>query len=521
MPSSVPPSGPAPASPPGDRPADRPPRSGIPAPAAADVSGAARGIPPFPLRSSVAEASGDEVPVRTRVWCTATMVPGAMLCCLAQVSFAAQPYVHAQSGGRYLWLVLSTLLAFAFPFLLLARDRHPRAVFWSCLATVAVFPYDPMLALMALSSLLARRSSLRGSVVAVAATAAVSVGAQLRDALQPPDASLWHMVVFARPDSGTQGAPAEMMAGEGTIVATAVVVALAETAVATLVGLHIRSRAGLRTASARADAAATHAATLQQDLDSQQLADAIAAEAHDTLAHSLSLLALNASALQAEASALGDCPQAQDLALKARDIRRQAAGALDEAHSIIDMLRHPAVARTRLVPSAETSLTRESLDGLVGEARSAGMRLDTWIDIRQLGELDDAVSRIAYRAVQEGLTNARRHAPGMPVALQVDAAPERGVHVHLSNPTSVPARLPVPAPAPSPVGSPTAAGTSVGRGGRPGAGLPGLAARVRSAGGACAYGLDGRRAFHVDVRLPWRRRDEAADSRPPAGTMAA
>ncbi|MFR7425833.1 MAG: hypothetical protein ACLUUF_02885 [Bifidobacterium pullorum] len=64
-------------------------------------------------------------------------------------------------------------------------------------------------------------------------------------------------------------------------------------------GLHLRSKAIAASAEAKADAAANQAHTLQANLNNQQLADAIAAESHDTLAHSLSLLALNASALQA------------------------------------------------------------------------------------------------------------------------------------------------------------------------------------------------------------------------------
>ncbi|WP_430492261.1 hypothetical protein ACK2E9_06180 [Bifidobacterium catenulatum] len=51
---------------------------------------------------------------------------------------------------------------------------------------------------------------------------------------------------------------------------------------------------------------------------------------------------------------------------------------------------------------------------LIGDIRAAGMRIDTWIDIQQLGQLDDSISMIAYRVVQEGLTNARRHALGTP-----------------------------------------------------------------------------------------------------------
>ncbi len=114
-----------------------------------------------------------------------------------------------------------------------------------------------------------------------------------------------------------------MLVEEPTVIITTTVASLAFVTIATLIGLHIRSRARLRTANAMASAATTHAATLQTDLTNQQLADAIAAEAHDTLAHSLSLMALNASALKAEAAKLGDSPEAQSLADKAEDIRRQ------------------------------------------------------------------------------------------------------------------------------------------------------------------------------------------------------
>ena len=52
-------------------------------------------------------------------------------------------------------------------------------------------------------------------------------------------------------------------------------------------------------------------------------------------------------------------------------------------------------------------LTRDSLLRLIGDVRAAGMRIDTWIDIQQLGQLDDSISMIAYRVAQEGLTMKR------------------------------------------------------------------------------------------------------------------
>lgn len=430
----------------------------------------------------------DEVPVRTRRWCVFVMIPVAALFALVQCSFTALEYVANPEGIMYVWMVLSTLLSIVFPFILIMRDRHPEPVFWAACAIVMVFPYDPMLVLMAMTSLLARRSSRTRTIRAIVAGTAVCVWAQLRDALHPAEASLWHQF-FAKPNTGSNGVPIEMLTGDGPIIATAVVAALISVAIAALIGLHIRSRASLDTAQAKADAAATHAATLQHDLTNQQLADAIAAEAHDTLAHSLSLLALNASALQAETARLEPSETSESIARKAEDIRRQAAGALDEAHQIIDMLRHPQSAWEQLAPTDETALTRESLDALIAQTRDAGQRVDTWIDIRQLGELDDVSAKVAYRAIQEGLTNARRHAPGAPVSLEVTANPATGVHVHLSNPMGMSGSNGGNAEGDSPAG----------------AGLPGLAARAHSAGGTCRYGFDNRRMFHLDVLLPWRR----------------
>ena len=243
-----------------------------------------------------------EVPVRTKGWQSMVMVVCAGFMCLAQTAFAAQRF--GQDSAVYVWMVFCMLVAFAIGFLLLARSRYPRATFVAACVVVLVFPYDPILALMALTALLARRNDMKTTVRAIVAGGFVTLAAQVRDALRPPEASIWHMV-FAKPDTGSQyGTDIIMLADDRTIVITAIVAALLELAIATLAGLHIRSRALASLATAKADAADAQVEQLKTTIDSQQLADAIAAEAHDTLAHSLSLLALNASALQAESKKL-------------------------------------------------------------------------------------------------------------------------------------------------------------------------------------------------------------------------
>lgn len=393
-----------------------------------------------------------EVPVRTRIWQSVVMVVCADFMCMAQTAFASQRF--DQDSAAYVWMVFCVLLSFVVGLLLLARSRYPHATFVAACVAVLVFPYDSTIALMALTALLARRNDTRTTVRAIAAGGFVTLVAQVRDTLRPPEASIWHMV-FAKLDTGSQyGTDLVMLADERTIVVTAVVAALLELAIATLAGLHIRSRALASLATAKADAADAQVAQLKTAIDSQQLAE-----------------------------------QTGRIAEKTEEIRKQAAGALDEAHSVIDMLRHPEQAREQLAPSDETSLTRESLDALIGDARAAGMRLNTWIDIQQLGQLNRETGKIAYRSLQEGLTNASRHAPGSPVSLELTANPTAGVHAHVSNPT-------IPA-------NGTHLDTNAKDMSRTGAGLPGLAERVRQSGGTCRFGFDPQHTFHMDVQLPW------------------
>lgn len=438
-----------------------------------------------------------DIPVQTKSWCAFVMVPCASFMSMLQLAFFASQF--DKESFIYTMMVVFFFVGIISGLLLLARDEYPLPTFLIACALVIILPFDSAIALMALTSLLARRSGPSLTICAIAAASCTAVISQFRDAIQPPEASFWHLI-FAESNTGERyGTPMVLMISEQTLVITAVIMALVETLIATLIGLHIRSKTLASLATTKERAAQEQIGELKTEIINQRFAEAVAAETHDTLAHSLSLLALNATALGAESRKIKNMAQqlgsddltdlARQISTRTEDIRKQAAGALDEAHSIIDMLRHPEQMATQPDSSDETSLTRESLDTLISEARSAGMQLNTWIDIRQLNALDGAIGKIAYRAVQEGLTNARRHASGEPVSIQVDANPEQGVHVHISNPTSARA-------AQQPL-------TQSDGGERTGAGLPGITARVEHAGGTCRYGFDSHNAFHLDVQLPW------------------
>ena len=447
----------------------------------------------------------DTVAVRTRVWCTAVMITVSAFMCLVQTSFAATRYINNPVNAMYVWFIASSLLAFAFPFLLLARDKHPEPVFWICCAVILIFPYDPMLMLMALTSLIARRRGRQRIIAPSSRRRWSGSGGRCATRCARSTPSMWQSAIFIKPDSDVASGHAAMLEGRPTIIATAVVVELIAVLIAILAGLYIRSRVQLDEAATKTQAISDYAVSLHRNLTDQQLADAIAAEATTR-----SLIPrphrLERQCLQGEARAfiqLADATnphetgqmltpelrnQASLIEEKSEEIRRQSAGALDEAHSIIGMLRHPQQARQQLAPAPQTSMTRPSLDALINDARSAGMRINTWIDIQQLSDLDEGTGKIAYRAIQEGLTNARRHAEGEPVSVEVTMNPDNGIHIHISNPMKRGLSAPNEREIPSATD---------------GNGLAGLTARVQTAGGTCRYGHDDHHVFHLDVAMPW------------------
>src|SRR5580704_2565513 len=193
----------------------------------------------------------------------------------------------------------------------------------------------------------------------------------------------------------------------------------------------------------------------------------IAREMHDVLAHRLSLLATYAGALEYRP----DAPPEQ-LARAAGVVRAGVHQALDELREVIGVLRDDdpaAVAR----PQPGLS----DLNGLVEETRDAGTPVDLVDRISRPGELPDALGRTAYRIVQEGLTNARKHAPGRPARLLLDGRPGDRLLVELTNPVG-PAQVgPVPIESANPAEAPNRAGPSL-NGSGTGTGLIGLTERV-------------------------------------------
>ncbi|MBS1845361.1 MAG: sensor histidine kinase [Actinobacteria bacterium] len=200
----------------------------------------------------------------------------------------------------------------------------------------------------------------------------------------------------------------------------------------------------------------------------------IAREMHDVLAHRLSLLSLHAGALEFRP----DAPPAE-VAATAAVIREAAAAALEELRDVVGVLREGTDSETR---RPQPGLAEVPM--VIEESRAAGMRIEAELDLP-----DEAgatiVGRTAYRVVQEGLTNARKHAPGVLVRVKVTSSPET-LRIEVRNPAPL-----VPPPAPALPGA--------------GSGLVGLGERVALADGELRKDITPGGDFILEVILPWER----------------
>ncbi|MEU6871670.1 histidine kinase [Streptomyces sp. NPDC046751] len=237
-------------------------------------------------------------------------------------------------------------------------------------------------------------------------------------------------------------------------------------------GMVVRSRRQLVvTLRERARRAETEAALRAEQ--AQRLArEAIAREMHDVLAHRLTLLSVHAGALEFRP----DAPTAE-VARAAGVIRDSAHEALQDLREIIGVLRSPGES-----DGDRPQPTLASLDELIAESRLAGMKVTLDNRVGDPATAPAATGRTVYRIAQEGLTNARKHAPGAEVTVTVTGAPGQGLTVEVRNPAPTRPFEQVP-------GS--------------GQGLIGLTERATLAGGGLDHGPLPDGGFRVRATLPW------------------
>ncbi len=134
----------------------------------------------------------------------------------------------------------------------------------------------------------------------------------------------------------------------------------------------------------------------------------LARDLHDVVAHHVSLIAVRAETAPYTHPDLG-----ADARALLSDIAADARLALDELRGVLGILGRAGEDALR-APQPEW----RDISALVERSRTAGLdvRLQGAVD----GQVDPSAGYVAYRVVQEALTNARKHAPGAPVVISLD-----------------------------------------------------------------------------------------------------
>jgi signal transduction histidine kinase len=240
-------------------------------------------------------------------------------------------------------------------------------------------------------------------------------------------------------------------------------------------GVVVRTRRQLIRSFAERAVRAETEQELRVDQGRRRERERIAREMHDALGHRLSLLSVHAGALEYRR----DMPQ-DELARAAGIIRASAHQCLVDLREIIVVLRSVELPEGEQRPAPSLA----DLTELVEESRQAGMAVTVTGELIDPATVPVAVGRHGYRIVQEGLTNARKHAPGEPVSLAIAGAPGTDLTLEIRN--GLPA---------GPSDRPAVPGA--------GMGLAGLAERAVLAGGQLEYGRTLTSEFRLWVRLPW------------------
>ena len=354
-------------------------------------------------------------------------------------------------------MVFSWLGGLAAAILLAWRHRWPVLVTGIALVPPLLMRGDSLAALVALAALTTyctgwRRWTGTGLVFAATALAVFR------------DAGRWTEMSIAEAWMSTETTGAKIVG--------AVLSALVFTAVPFTVGVVRHSIAETRRREAEQRA-------LRDQVARREEQTRIAREMHDVLGHRLSLLSLQAGALEVNAATTPDAAEA------AKTVRTTARQSLDDLRQVIGVLRDNGFEDRGPGgpggPAEPPQPTLSDVPELIAGARRAGLAANVTILLDQAATAPAPLGTAAYRILQEALTNVLRHAPGTPAEVTVRGGPGAGLAIEVVNPLS-------PHPAPSP-GS--------------GTGLTGVNERISLLGGTLTAGPGPDGFFALRAWLPW------------------
>ncbi|MEU7599856.1 histidine kinase [Streptomyces sp. NPDC041003] len=201
----------------------------------------------------------------------------------------------------------------------------------------------------------------------------------------------------------------------------------------------------------------------------------IAQDMHDSLGHQLALISVHTGALEVDPELTGRQREAVGV------LRQASVAAMHELREVVGILRDGVEAPAPVEEAQPAARGVAGIPGVVEAARGSGtdVRLTTSGRPRPLVA---ACDHAAYRIVQEALTNAYKHAPGAPIAVELRYEDDSLV-VEIAN-----------GPAAGPADAEVVSG---------GQGLTGLRERARLVGGMVHAGAAEGGGFRVAGVLPY------------------
>lgn len=193
---------------------------------------------------------------------------------------------------------------------------------------------------------------------------------------------------------------------------------------------------------------------------------AVARDLHDIVGHALSVISIQTAVAEE------NLPEEAEVARSAVALSRSTAvQSMAELRSLLRQLRADRGEAVTGVASLD------NLDPLVERIRRTGLAVTLVSEIKG-DELPRSVDVTAYRIIQEGLTNATKHADASLVTVTIDSRPE-AVDIAVED---------------DGVGPPSTHAT--------GQGLNGIAERVRLIGGTLTTGQGPGGGYRIQVSLP-------------------
>ncbi|GAB2933696.1 sensor histidine kinase [Streptomyces heilongjiangensis] len=191
-------------------------------------------------------------------------------------------------------------------------------------------------------------------------------------------------------------APLPLMDADRTMTLVVFVYGLATAAAPVLFGQLLQAHRDLARRLVEIEEAREHERALHAQAVLARERAQLAREMHDVVSHQVSLIAVQAGALQVAA-------RDADAKEAARTIRSLSVTTLDELRTMVTLLRASGGNATELTPQPTLADLRKLVESSGTHAHLTGELPPT---------VGTPAQRALYRTVQEALTNVRKHAPG-------------------------------------------------------------------------------------------------------------